>query len=701
MTISRAQTPVARRAVLAGLAATSVAASPLNAASFQTRTLAATATIPGDENYLSVRGLSYVADPKGTALTTADGRTWSPSGAITPLHFGEKSKDDTAIIQAAMDYAGVMATQNKWDDTLKGPFQTQATVSGLNVLYHVSRPIVLNGRNRNMTIQDFSIKAIGGKWATDGGTGKVGNQHYRPARSEFIFQGKGRATYVQFENLKLNCNDLCGGIQAGAHCRVVNCLIKKCAGIGVLASAGDVWVDRCLIKQYDQNDPEYYDPAKYTGIGVMCDDTDLRVTHCVLSWLAECARIEGTNCTLAHCHIFNGCKGYLGSYARRKDAPETRGDKVNAALSAYFNKTIDDSVDLPPRAYHAGIVVTGPASQDNSFDSLYFDNCHMEIYAHGVHFNEPKFGSKPNSTLWAAPVNYWFAIYPQKDGDIPQFVLDEVMVFVESRPKQMVAFKKHPKTGDDWALGYQALSDTSYNYGTSDWGDRFRMDVPMVHLVNQPATGLKPAVTFVSPQAGSMIGFSDTGGSRALSFGGEVDGLAPWQAGAKFGLGQRCYVGENVYEQISRGKKKTGKKAPGHQQGFASDGKVDWFYVGARDLVPVLFGGHNDQARISAPNGQLVVGALDAPVFRGTDGHAVAIRTGDSGVAGAPSANADDLTIETSGDGGVSIAIPSGASARIAVSTPSDPKRFEIEFDDAAGKINFLIGGIVVQSMGG
>lgn len=701
MTVSRAQTPVARRAVLTGLAITSVAASQLNAASFQTRELATATTVGGDENYLSVRGLSYIADPEGTALTTADGRNWSPDGMITPLHFGEKSGDDTAIIQAAVDYAGVLATRNKWDHTLKGPFQMQVTVSGLNALYHVSRPIVLTGKNRSAIIRDFSVTATKGDWPESAGTGKVGNQKYRPARSGFIFQGKGRATYVQYENLKLNCNDLCGGIQAGAHCRVANCLIKKCAGIGVLASAGDVWIDRCIIKQYDQNDAEYYDPAKYTGIGVMCEDSDLRVTHCVLSWLAECARIEGTNCTFAHCHIFNGCRGYLGTYARRKDDPEIRGDKVNAALSDYFGRTIDDSVDLPPRAYHAGIVVTGPASQDNSFDSLYFDNCHMEIYAHGVHFNEPKFGSKPNSTLWNAPVNYWFAVYPQKAGDSPQFVLDEVMLFVESRPKQMVAFKKHPQTGDDWALDYQAFSDTSYNYGTSDWGDRLRMDVPLVHLVNQRTSDIKPAVTFVSPQAGSMIGFSDTGGTRTVSFGGEVENLAPWQAGMKFRLGQRCYAGENVYEKISRGKKKTGKKVPEHQQGFLSDGKADWFYVGRLDLVPVLFGGHNDQARISAPNGQLVVGALDAPVFRGTDSHAVAIRTGDSGVAGAPPENADDLTVETSGDGGVSIAIPNGASARISISTPSDPKRFEIEFDDAAGKINFLVGGVVVQSMGG
>jgi hypothetical protein len=699
MTVSHSQVPIARRAVLGGLVAGPVVAS------FASRAAAAAASIEPGEVHILVRGLSYVADPEGTALITADGRHWSPDGVITPLHFGEQSGDDTGddsgIIQAAVDYAGVLAARNTWDRTLKGPFRMQVVVSGLNTLYHVSRPIVLSGRNRSMIVRDFSITAIRGNWSTSGGKGKVGDQKYRPARSDFIFHGKGRVTYVQYENLKLNCNDLCGGIQVLAHCRVINCLIKKCAGIGVLASAGDVWVDRCIIKQYDQNDAEYYDPAKYTGIGVMCEDTDLRVTQCVLSWLAECARIEGTNCTFAHCHIFNGCRGYLGSYPKRKGEVETRGDKLNAALSVYFGRIIDDSVDLAPRAYHAGIVVSGPASQDNSFDSLYFDNCHMEIYAHGVHFNEPKFGSKPNSTLWSAPVNYWFAIYPQKDGDVPQFVLDEVMLFVESRPKQMVAFKKHPGTGDDWALDYNALADTSYNYGNSDWGDRLKLDVPQVHLVNQPGSGIKPAVTYVAPRAGSMIGFADPGASRTNSFGGEGETLAPWQSGVKFRRGQRCYVGDNVYENITRGKKKAGRKQPGHTDGFASDGRLDWFYVGKRDLVPVRFGGHGDRARIAAPNGQVVIGAQDAPVFRGAEAHAVAIRTGDSGVTTPPPAAADDLSIEAGGDGGLSIAIPDGARASVTVSTPSDAARFQIEFDDAAGRINFLVGGVVVQTMGG
>lgn len=690
MSVSPPYTPLPRRAVLTGLAT-------LPAAAFASRVSAQTAHVPDTETHLNIRGLSYVADPEGTALTTADGRRWSPFGVISPLHFGDLSADDTDLIQAAVDYAATLADRDHWDSNVNGPFPMQVVISGLNAIYRVSRPVRLQPGNRNATIRDFSILAIPGRWKSDGGKGAVGDQYYLPAKSGFIFIAKARAAHLQFENLKLNCNDLCGGIHVRARSRVINCYIKKCAGIGVLASAGDVWIDRCIIKQYDQNDPEFYDPPKYTGIGVMCADSDLRVTHCVINWLAECARVEGTNCTFAHCHIFNGCRGYLGAYKKGKGEVETRGEALNKALSDYFGRTIDDSVDFAPRPYHAGIVVTGPAAMDNSFDSIYFDNCHMEIYAHGVHFNEPKLGAKPNSSLWSSPIDYWFAVYPQKDRDIPQCVVDEVMLFVESRPKRMVVYRDHPETGDRWDESYRAFQDMGFNYGSSDWGDRFRLDVPVVHMTGQADGTGKPAVTYAAPLGGAEIGFADPGATRTNRFGDRL--LDAWETGRNYRLGQRVEIDGRVYECTTRGKKKAGTRRPVHEAGLASDGRIDWAFVGWSDPEPVRFGGHGDRARIQAPNGQLVIGAEDAPAFRGAAPHAVAIRTGGSGVTAAPE-EADDLTIEASGDGGVSIAIPDGARASITVSTPSDMKRFQIEFDDAAGRINFLVGGRVVHVIG-
>lgn len=691
---------IGRRALLAGLATAPVAAGAAEFVSFQSRADVTSAEIPAEQSYISVRGLEFVADPAGTALTTADGRTWSPNGAITPLHFGEKSEDDTALIQAAVDHAAELGRTADWDANYDRPFPMQVIISGLNELYHVSAPIKLNGLNRSNVIRDFSIKAIPGVWEQNGGTGTVGDQDYHPAKSDYIFQSKAKATYLLFDNLKLNCNDQCGGILARSHTRVVNCFIKKCAGVGVMASAGDVWVDRCTIKQFDQNDVEYYVPANFTGIGVMCEDSDLRLTHSVVNWLAECVRIEGTNCNVAHCHIFNGCRGYLGSYTKRKGDFETRDPALNTALSAYLGRTIDDSYDFPPRPYHAGIVVNGPESIDNSFDSIYFDNCHMEIYAHGVHFNEPKLGSKPNSSLWASPIDYWFAVYPQREGDYPRFVIDEVNIFVESRAKRLVDFKAHPATGHGWAEGLADHNRSSHNFGASEWGDRYRLDVPMVHIVNQGPGRGKPAVTYASPALGSFVGFADTGSDHSQSFGDPGTPLEAWQSGQKYKIGMRCLNDGKVYENVSQKGGKSGRSAPVHDQGLQSDGKLDWFFVGTRDTVPVLFGGHGNNARISAPNGQLVIGAADNPRFRGDTANAVAIRTGNSGIQTPPPPGSDDLTLETGGNGGLSIGIPNGAKAAVTVSTPSDPARFQIEFDDATGRINFLVGGTVKHSVG-
>lgn len=55
---------------------------------FDSRAQAEAASIPSSVQYINVAGLQYVRDPSGTALETAGGDRWSPSGLATPLHFG-------------------------------------------------------------------------------------------------------------------------------------------------------------------------------------------------------------------------------------------------------------------------------------------------------------------------------------------------------------------------------------------------------------------------------------------------------------------------------------------------------------------------------------------------------------------------------------------------------------------------------------
>lgn len=63
------------------------AAAGMNRRTYDTRA-AAQAANTGTAIFIEVGGLSYVYDAAGTALTTGDSRTWSPSGTATPDHWG-------------------------------------------------------------------------------------------------------------------------------------------------------------------------------------------------------------------------------------------------------------------------------------------------------------------------------------------------------------------------------------------------------------------------------------------------------------------------------------------------------------------------------------------------------------------------------------------------------------------------------------
>ena len=66
---------------------------------FSSRSQAESTDINSFIKYISVGGLSYVRDSNGTALTTADGGSWSPLGEVTPEHFGARG-DLTFTLQA-------------------------------------------------------------------------------------------------------------------------------------------------------------------------------------------------------------------------------------------------------------------------------------------------------------------------------------------------------------------------------------------------------------------------------------------------------------------------------------------------------------------------------------------------------------------------------------------------------------------------
>lgn len=74
---------------------------------FQSRAEAQAASVPAAIDRLRVEGLAYVADPGGTALTTNDGRSWSPDGPATYEHWG-------AIGNAFADDSDAILACHRW-----------------------------------------------------------------------------------------------------------------------------------------------------------------------------------------------------------------------------------------------------------------------------------------------------------------------------------------------------------------------------------------------------------------------------------------------------------------------------------------------------------------------------------------------------------------------------------------------------------
>lgn len=83
------------------------AADSLSARFYDTRAEAEAADT-GDAGHIYVGDLAYQYDASGTALTTGDGRTWSPAGDVTPQHFGavgDGVSDDADYVEAALRYS--------------------------------------------------------------------------------------------------------------------------------------------------------------------------------------------------------------------------------------------------------------------------------------------------------------------------------------------------------------------------------------------------------------------------------------------------------------------------------------------------------------------------------------------------------------------------------------------------------------------
>lgn len=154
------------------LGAVDVLSSPPNRP-FDSRDDAEAAEVPAEFNTIQVGGLSYDRDPNGTALETADGGTWRPSGLPASTHFGlaPASVDD--------DTDAIIRTINAGGEFLPGTYRLTAPISVL--------PRTLKGDQRGGTrfrIDNLSAETAISITASEGYGDVIGAQNI-----EFVITG--------------------------------------------------------------------------------------------------------------------------------------------------------------------------------------------------------------------------------------------------------------------------------------------------------------------------------------------------------------------------------------------------------------------------------------------------------------------------------------------------------------------------------
>jgi hypothetical protein len=262
-------------------------------ASFETRADLIAAGFVADVGRIAYAGgLAYVRDDAGTALTDSLGQKWSPvHGAGTPIHFGavgDGVTDDAASIQSWFDYANAISLAsgtNYKDPKIILDFGGKA--------YAISSTVTLNG-SEGFVVRDASFVAIGTTWNAN--------------KSDYMFVAE--VAYSYFDNLRFWCGDLCNGIQDNKGRNTwskIDCARFTQVGYHKPPDTGPkARLTNCNIRQYRSTDSQFDDETKFTGVGILMQQSDCVVENCTSAWSRSCYMATAGQQSLYNNHFFNG-----------------------------------------------------------------------------------------------------------------------------------------------------------------------------------------------------------------------------------------------------------------------------------------------------------------------------------------------------------------------------------------------------------
>jgi len=159
---------------------------------FDTRA-AAEAGTTGAAQYIKVGPYLYIYSATGTALTTGDGRTWSPvaeGNTISVLHWAENTAPGTTDLTAAAQSAIEFANEHG----------LKVVGDGVGTPIAISDTLVLGSSSHWLIFDDLHLLAIGGVWPDDS------DGYSKPMINADGTDGVG------FENVLIDCGFVASGV---------------------------------------------------------------------------------------------------------------------------------------------------------------------------------------------------------------------------------------------------------------------------------------------------------------------------------------------------------------------------------------------------------------------------------------------------------------------------------------------------------